>query len=60
MPTQQTGTCEGLYYRSFWVECLECGARGPTLDKENALSEWELIAKRFSLPPIGENGQNNE
>lgn len=28
----------------FWVQWLECGARGPELDKEHALSEWELIA----------------
>lgn len=45
-PTQQAGTCEGLYPRAFWVECSECGARGPNLDKESALSEWELIASR--------------
>lgn len=47
IPTQNTGTCEGLYPRAYWVECLECGARGPNLDREHALSEWEELASRL-------------
>lgn len=47
MPRQETGTCEGLYPRAYWVQCTECGARGPELDKDNAVSEWEAIANRW-------------
>lgn len=30
----------------WWVQCTECGAKGPELDKENAVSEWERIAAK--------------
>lgn len=38
------GTCEGVGPKSYWVQCSECGARGPELDQENAILEWEAIA----------------
>lgn len=40
------GTCAGVGPKSFWVQCSECGARGPELDKDNAISEWEAVASR--------------
>lgn len=45
-PQVHWGTCEGMYPRVFWVQCSECGARGPELDKDHAISEWEAIANR--------------
>lgn len=40
------GSQIGVGPKSFWVQCSECGAKGPELDKENAINEWELVAGR--------------
>ena len=50
MPHQESGTCEGLYPRSYWVQCSECGARGPELDQEHAITEWEAVANWQGFP----------
>ena len=42
--TTNWGTHANTGPKAWWVQCSECFARGPELDQEHAILEWEAVA----------------